>query len=343
VPTLNERAEAILKALIQLYVHDGHPIGSRTLAREGGLDLSPATIRNVMYDLEDLGLIRAPHTSAGRVPTPKGYRFFVDTLLRVKAPDETVVREIEGRLAGESDPALLMTGASRMLSRLTRYAGVVLVPGAGAAKFRQIEFLALGPGRVLAILVTDDGRVQNRVVPTDHQYSASELVEAANCFNESYTGRALSEVRRALYESLRRHTDEMHRGMQTAVAMAGRMFTDEASEDENVVLSGEENLFAVPDLSQVDTLQKLFDAFKTKQDLLDLLDRSMKVSGVSIFIGDESGYQALHDCSVVTATYTSEGRIVGTIGVIGPTRMAYEEVIPVVDITARLLSASLSS
>jgi heat-inducible transcriptional repressor len=236
-----------------------------------------------------------------------------------------------------------MSGASRLLSRLTRYAGVVLVPGAGATRIRQIEFLALGPGRVLAILVTDDGRVHNRVVPTARQYSPAELVEAANFFNESFSGHALSEVRRALLESLRRHTDEMHRAMQAAVAMAGRMFAAEEGGEEEVLLSGEENLFAVPELSQVDTLQKLFDAFKTKQDLLDLLDRSMKVSGVSIFIGDESGYRALHDCSVVTATYSAEGRIVGTIGVIGPTRMDYEEVIPVVDITARALSASLSS
>jgi heat-inducible transcriptional repressor len=340
---LNDRAETLLRSLIEIYINEGQPVGSRTLARQIQLNLSPATVRNVMSDLEDLGLIHSPHTSAGRIPTQKGYRLFVDSLLQIKPLEQLTLEEMQDKFFNESDPQLLLTKASELLSQVTHFAGVVLIPGQRSSLFRQIEFVRLAPQRVLTILVTDDGRVQNRVIPTDRSYSASELVEAANFFNQVYAGTLLADVRRGLLKEMQKDSDEMHRIMATALAVAGKLFDDEDDSSDAVMLSGEENLLNVPDLCQIEKLQKLFDAFKTKQDLLDLLDRSMKVSGISIFIGGESGYRSLDDCSVVTAPYDHDGEIIGTVGVIGPTRMSYEEVIPVVDVTARLLSGALST
>ncbi len=339
---LSARGEKLLKTLIELYISEGQPVGSRTLARHANVQLSPATVRNVMSDLEDLGLIKAPHTSAGRVPTQQGYRFFVDSLLKVRPLNPSSVEEIHERLSAESDPQLLVASASELLSQVTHFAGVVLLPGQHSAKFRQIEFLSLSPERVLTILVTDDGRVQNRVIPTDREYSSSELVEAANFFNDLYGGSSLAEVRKRLLNEMQKDSEEMHRIMKAALSMARSLFEKEEADTDEVLLSGEANLLTVPDLCQIDTLQTLFDAFKAKQDLLDLLDRSMRVNGISIFIGDESGYEALTACSVVTAPYEVDGRLIGTLGVIGPTRMSYEDIIPVVDITARLLSGALS-
>lgn len=339
---LGERAETLLKALIELYIIEGQPVGSRTLARHADLNLSPATVRNVMSDLEELGLIQAPHTSAGRIPTQLGYRFFVDSLLTIKPLNVEAVESIQSRLSTESDPKMILAGASEMLSKVTHFAGLILIPGQENARFRQIEFLSLSDVRVLTILITDDGRVQNRVIPTDREYSEAELTQAANYFNEVYNGSSLAQVRRALLGEMKTDSDKMHNIMKTAVTMAGKFFDEEEREKDDVVLSGEENLLNIPDLCQIDTLQKLFDAFKTKQDLLDLLDRSMRVNGISIFIGGESGYRALDDVSVVAAPYETDGSVVGTVGVIGPTRMDYEEVIPVVDVTARLLSGALS-
>ncbi len=340
---LSERAETLLKKLIQLYIVGGQPVGSRTLAKEAQLDLSPATIRNVMSDLEELGLIQAPHTSAGRVPTQKGYRLFVDTLLKVKPLNRNSVREIEEKLSGEMDPKVLLTNASNMLSQITRFAGVILIPGQDNAKFRQIEFLKLSANRVLTILVTEDGRVQNRVIPTEREYTDSELIEAANFFNAMYSGSLLGYVRRRLLQDMESDSDEMHRITRTALAMAGQLLASEEGEGDKVMLSGEANLLNIPEFCQLDKLQALFDAFKTKRDLLDLLDRSIKANGISIFIGDESGYESLHECSLVVAPYDMDGARIGTVGVIGPTRMAYAEVIPIVDVTARLLSGALSS
>ncbi len=340
---LNDRAETLLRTLVELYINEGQPVGSRTLARQLKLNLSPATVRNVMSDLEDLGLIHSPHTSAGRIPTQEGYRFFVDSLLRIKPLEQITLEEMQDKFSNESDPQLLLTKASELLSQVTHFAGVVLIPGQRSSLFRQIEFVRLASQRVLTILITDDGRVQNRVIPTDRSYAASELVEAANFFNQVYAGTSLADVRRGLLKEMQKDSDEMHRITATALAVAGKLFDDEDDGGDAVMLSGEENLLNVPDLCQIEKLQKLFDAFKTKQDLLDLLDRSMKVSGISIFIGGESGYRSLDDCSVVMAPYDHDGEIIGTVGVIGPTRMSYEEVIPVVDVTARLLSGALST
>ena len=339
---LSDRAETLLRELVRRYISDGEPVGSRTLSRESGLELSAATIRNVMADLEDLGLIRSPHTSSGRVPTQLGYRVFVDTMLKVKPLDAASVNEINSGLASARDPDELMSMASELLSQITQFAGVVLLPGGEPANLRQIEFLPLAEDRILAILVTEDGRVQNRVLFVDRKYTPGELVEAANFFNERYSGCALNEVRRRLVQDMEHDSISMNRMMRTAVNMAKELFGDETASD-SVVVSGETNLMSVPDFDQVEKLREIFDAFKAKQDLLQLLDKSMNARGISIFIGEESGYNALTDCSVVTAPYESDGRCIGVLGVVGPTRMSYEDVIPVVDITARFLGTALKS
>ena len=339
---LNERADHLLKLLIRRYVSDGEPVGSRTLSRDPGLDLSAATIRNVMADLEELGLIRAPHTSAGRIPTQLGYRVFVNSLLKVQMPDHSGSREIASALTGAKGTDELLDTASELLSDITQYAGVIMLPDNETAKLRQVEFLQLSEDRVLAILVTDDGRVQNRVLSLDKKLSAAELVEAANFFNSRHVGRTLQEVRHQLLLDMQRDSDAMNRMMRTAVEMTSQLLDDEEG-SEGVVVKGETKLLGIPDFDQLGKLREIFDAFKTKQDLLGLLDKSMRASGVNIFIGEESGYSALTDCSVVTAPYESDGKCIGVIGVIGPTRMSYEKVIPVVDVTARVLGNALRS
>ncbi len=340
---LSPRAEALLKALIERYISDGQPVGSRTLSKQAGLELSPATIRNVMADLEDLGLISSPHTSSGRVPTALGYRMFVDSLLTVRPLDSAEIYRMGDELAYDGDPMHLMESASSLLSQVTRLAGIVLVPRQEES-FRQIEFLSLpAANRVLVILVTSSGRVHNRVIRVDRHYSAAELVEAANCFNDLYSGRPLSEIRNSLLADLQSDGDAMQRAVKNATDMARHVFADSESSALDLVVSGEANLLQIPDLGDVEKLRKLFDAFTTKRDLLHLLDRSMHAESIQVFIGSESGYQALDECSVVMAPYQADGRVVGTVGVIGPTRMAYDQVISIVDVTARLLGGVLST
>lgn len=339
---LNPRAENLLKILIERYISDGQPVGSRTLAKELDNELSPATIRNVMADLEEMGLIRAPHTSAGRIPTPLGYRVFVDTMLKVRPLDENEVRQLEGGLTARPDSGQLMESASSLLSQVTRMAGIVMVPRQEQTELRQIEFLQLSGNRVLAILVTRDGGVHNRIIVTERAYAPSELVEAANYFNEAYTGRSLSEVKQKLLAAMQQDTDAMQRAMRTAMAMARQMFSDTAESEPGLLVRGESNLLDMPGLGDLRKLRRLFDTFNTKRDLLHLLDQCLRSNGVQIFIGEESGYQALEECSVVAAPYQVDGRIVGMLGVVGPTRMPYEHVISIVDVTARLLGGALS-
>jgi len=339
---LNPRAETLLKALIERYISDGQPVGSRTLAKDLNNELSPATIRNVMADLEELGLIRAPHTSAGRIPTALGYRIFVDTLLKVRTLDEAELRHMEGEITAAPDPSQLAESTSSLLSQVTRMAGIVMLPRQEDTTVRHIEFLQLAPTRVLAILVTLDGRVHNRVVVTDRRYSPAELTEASNYFNETYKGRALAEVKQALLAAMQRDSESMERSMRTAMNMARQMFSETPDAGPDLVVKGESNLLDVPELGDVRKLRLLFDTFNTKRDLLHLLDQCMRTQGVQIFIGGESGYSALEECSVVAAPYQVDGRIVGMLGVVGPTRMSYEHVIPIVDVTARLLGGALS-
>ncbi len=333
---LDNRAQTLLKALVERYIADGQPVGSRALAKISGLELSPATIRNIMADLEELGLVASPHTSAGRIPTPRGYRLFVDSLLTVQPIDESAV---EARLQSGTSSHKIIASAAQVLSQLSQFAGVVLAPRRDSV-FQQIEFLRLSEKRILLVIVTPNGDVQNRLLLTECDYSPSQLVQAANYINQHYAGLPLDEVRLKLTEELRQLRDNITQLMQAAVEAGSAAMREE---EEAVVISGERNLLSVTDLaSNMGSLRKMFDLFEQKTSLAALLDNSSKASGVQIFIGGESQLVPLEEMSVVTAPYESNGRIVGTLGVIGPTRMAYERVIPIVDITARLLSNALS-
>lgn len=333
---LDSRAQTLLKALVERYIADGQPVGSRALSRISGLELSPATIRNIMSDLEALGLVASPHTSAGRIPTPRGYRLFVDSLLTVQSIDESAV---ESRFHGGHSSQKIITSAAQVLSSLSHFAGVVLTPRREMT-FQQIEFLRLSEKRILLVIVAPNGDVQNRLMLTEADYTPPELVQAANYINQHYAGRSFDEVHIKLTDELRQLRDEMMTLMQAAV-QAGSDAMTEASED--VVISGERNLLSVTDLSSnMGSLRRMFDLFEQKTTLAALLDQSSKATGVQIFIGGESQVVPLEEMSVVTAPYEANGRIVGTLGVIGPTRMDYERVIPIVDITARLLSNALS-
>jgi heat-inducible transcriptional repressor len=338
----SDRAQHLLRALIQRYIRDGQPVGSRTLSKDSGLDLSPATIRNVMSDLEDMGMVSAPHTSAGRVPTPKGYRLFVDTLVRYRQPKDDDIDELRSQIQRKvDDEGALVSSVSNLLSDFTNLAGVVTVPHAQHAALRQIEFLPLSENRILAILVINDREVQNRILHTDKDYTASELQQAANFINEHYAGKELSQVRKRIVEDLDQTRDSMNQAMHDIIAVAQSAMKEAPQSRGEFVLAGETKLMGFAELSDVDTLRRLFDAFSRKRLILDLLDRSIHANGVQIFIGAESGYEMLDDCSIVTAPYHLDDDTVGVLGVIGPTRMAYDRVVPIVDITARLLRAAL--
>lgn len=333
---MDERARLLLKALIERYIAEGEPVGSRSLAKISGLELSAATIRNVMADLEELGFVASPHTSAGRIPTPRGYRLFVDSLLSVQPLEQQHTQLIEGSLS-ITEPQRAIQTAAQMLSQLSHFAGVVVTPKR-AATFRQLEFLRLSDKRVLLIIVTPEGDVQNRVLVTERPYSQAQLVEAANLLNEHFAGLSFDEVRTRLQSELASLRQEVGALMEAAV-QAG---AEAVQSNEQVVISGERNLFGVPDwTSNAERMRAAFDLFEHKTRLLQLLDLSGRAQGVQIFIGGESETLPLDEMSLVAAPYEVDGQVVGTLGVIGPTRMAYERVIPIVDITARLLSNAL--
>lgn len=343
-PIPSNRGQHLLRVLIQRYIRDGQPVGSRTLSKDPGLDLSPATIRNVMSDLEEMGLVSAPHTSAGRVPTPRGYRLFVDTLVRYRQPGDEDIQKIQQQIKGEYDnPGALVSVVSSMLSEFTSMAGVVTVPRAPQVMLRQIEFLPLSENRVLVILVMNDREVQNRILHTDRDYSSSELQQAQNFINEHYAGTDLHSVREHLLKDLDETRDSMNQAMHDIIAVAHSALGSAAHPDDEYVLAGKTKLMEFAELSDIDTLRRLFDAFSRKRLILDLLDRSINADGVQIFIGEESGYGIFDDCSVVTAPYHIDDDTVGVLGVIGPTRMAYDRVVPIVDVTARLLESALGS
>jgi len=336
---LDERSRTLLKTLIERYIADGQPVGSRALSKFSGLDLSAATVRNVMADLEDLGFIASPHTSAGRVPTSRGYRFFVDSLLTIKPLESEKIHSIEGQLH-PSHPKQLISNASHLVSELTHFAGIVLTPRRQAPRIRQIEFVSLSEKRILLILVTADGDVQNRILFTERAYSPSELVEASNYLNQHFAGKDFEQIRSRLKDDLIRLRGDLQ-GLMAAALAAG----DEAlnRSDERYVITGERHLLEVEELSSnMKRLRELFDLFEQRSALMQLLDVSHRAEGVQIFIGGESGLAPLDECSVVTAPYEVDGQVVGSVGVIGPTRMAYERVIPIVDITAKLLSSALT-
>ena len=343
-PVPNERAQCLLKALIQRFIRDGQPVGSRTLSRDSGLELSPATIRNVMSDLEDLGLVSAPHTSAGRIPTSQGYRLFVDSLVRYKQPKEGDIRKLQSKFTEQQDdPDALLSSVSSLLSNLTSLASVVTVPRGPRAILRQIEFLALSDNRVLAILVINDREVQNRILHTEQPHTPGELQKAANFINDNYVGHDLMQVRKRLIDDLDKTRDSMNQAMHDIISVAQSAMEGAAAPQGEFVLSGETNLMDFAELSDIETLRRLFDAFSKKRFMLKMLDKSINASGVQVFIGEESGFQILDDVSVVTAPYRLDSDMIGVIGVIGPTRMAYDRVVPIVDITARLLASAMST
>ncbi|MCC9598656.1 heat-inducible transcriptional repressor HrcA [Rubrivivax sp. JA1055] len=339
---LDDRAKTLLKALVERYIADGQPVGSRTLSRASGLDLSPATIRNVMADLEELGLIASPHTSAGRIPTARGYRLFVDTMLTARPIDlQTVAPELAAarEQLHPDQPQRVIAQAASLLSNLSSFVGVVSAPRK-AGLIHHIEFLRLGERRVLVILVAPDGDVQNRVIFTARDYTQAELIEATNFLNAHYTGLAIEEVRERLKHEVDALRGEIAQLMQAAVQAGEEL----AGRSENVVVSGEHNLLGVQDLGHdMAGLRRLFDVFEQKTELMRLLDVSSRAEGVRIYIGGESQVVPFEELSVVTAPYEVDGRIVGTLGVIGPTRMAYDRMIRIVDITARLVGNALSS
>ena len=343
---LNERAQHLLRILIESYIRDGQPVGSRALSRESGLQLSSATIRNVMADLEELGFVASPHTSAGRVPTDKGYRFFVDTLLQLRPLDEVASAEIRRQFEASRDSSSsgdLIATVSQLLSSATRLAGVVTLPRTRQAAVTQIEFVALSENRVLVVLVFNDREVQNRIIQLERHFSPDELKRASNYLNEQFRGRSLREVRQEILRQLSEARAHMNQIMLDAISVAQQVFDAGDESRLEYVIKGETNLMGMAELTSVEKLRRLFEAFNEKRDFLHLLDHSLKAEGVQIFIGHESGYQILDDCSVVTAPYVDGDSVVGVLGVIGPTRMAYERVIPIVDVTAKLLGSALNA
>ena len=341
---LDERTQHLLRSLVESYIRQGQPVGSRSLARDSGLELSSATVRNVMSELEACGLIVSPHTSAGRVPTAKGYRVFVDSLLTVKPLNTAEVRRIESELISLDDSSIdsLIGRASGLLSEVTHLAGVVMLPSQKALALQHIEFMSLSDSRVLAILVINKDEVRNVIVNTEREYSKSELEQVANYLNSAFAGKGLSAVREKLLKEMRQAKADLDETMRMAIDMADKVFLPEEGEHGDYVMAGETNLMGFEGLSQMEKLRCLFNAFSEKQDILYLLDNCMQANGMKIFIGEESGYQVLDECSVVAAPYEVDGERVGVLGVIGPTRMAYERVIPIVDVTAKLLGNALN-
>jgi heat-inducible transcriptional repressor len=330
---LDERAKLLLKALVERYIADGQPVGSRTLSKASGLELSPATIRNVMSDLEELGLIASPHTSAGRIPTVRGYRLFVDTML-------TVQRErLNAPTLVADQPQKVIANAANLLSSLSQFVGVVMAPRRTSV-FRHIEFLRLSEKRLLLIIVSPEGDVQNRVIFTQSDYTSSQLTEAANYLNANYSGMAIEQVREKLQHEVESLRSEIATLMQAAVQVGSEALT-QAQDD--VVIAGERNLLSVSDFSgDMGHLRRAFDLFEQKTQLMRLLDVSSQAEGVRIFIGGESQIVPFEELSIVSAPYEVDGVVVGTLGVIGPTRMPYDRMIQIVDITSRLVSNALS-
>ncbi len=339
---INERAQLLLKTLIERYIRDGQPVGSRRLQEESGLPVSAATVRNVMSDLERLGFITAPHTSAGRIPTSRGYRLFVDSLVTMKPLDQQAISNLQKELDPDKSSQELAQSASQILSSITSQAGLVTLPKPEKAELRQVEFLPLSGYRVLMIMVINEREVQNRVVHTTREYSELELQQATAMINQRYAGQSLSEVRRAVLAAMQQDKDSIDRYMQTTLDLASKAFEGGPEDDStDYVMAGEKRLVNMSSEEDIERLQSLFEAFEQKKEILELVDRCIKSERVQIFIGEESGYEMLGGFSLITAPYQTGSNSLGVLGVIGPTRMAYEQVIPVVDITAQILSVAL--
>ena len=339
---LSDRAKQVLKVLIDLYIVDGQPVGSKTIAQLPDLVCSPATIRNVMSDLEALGLLVSTHTSAGRIPTAEGFRLFIDSLLTVKPLDEQAVLSFQQQVAQQHDPRRLIQSTSTLLSQMTQLAGVVTTPKRNQVIFSQIEFLKLSPQRVLVVLVLNNAEVENRIIITPREFSSSELTQSANYLTQQFGGLALTDVRQALVAILQQEKNQIDTQMQAVMSVAEQTL-EEIDSTPDYAVSGQNNLVQSIDDTQVDSLKRLFDAFTEKQDILQLLDQCIKADGVQIFIGEESGVFGMQNYSLVTAPYQADDTAIGIIGVIGPTRMAYDRVVPLVDMTSKILSMAMEN
>lgn len=338
---LNDRSLQLLKNLVERYIQSGQPVGSKLLSQDFDQKLSSATIRNIMADLEELGLIYSPHHSAGRIPTVSGYRLFVDSLLTVKPLAEQDLHYLHQGLENTHNSSDIVAVASKVLSEVTQMAGIVTLPRREMAYLNHIEFLPLSHNRILVIFVTDEQEVHNKIIQPNKAFSPAELQQAANYLNSIYAGRSLAAVREAVLSQLQQTQQLLNQEMLDAISIAQLALVPEQKKDD-YVLSGQTNLMGFSELSDTDRLRQLFEAFNQKQGVLQLLDQCLTADGVQIFIGAESGYYALEQCSLVTRSYSVSDEVVGVLGVIGPTRMAYEKIIPFVDVTAKLLGAALN-
>lgn len=340
-PIISERAAILLKKLVASYISDGQPVGSKQLAEEADLKISSATIRNVMSDLEKKGLVMAPHTSAGRVPTEQGLKLFVDNLLDVQPLKKSLLEKVQHKLDPDQDADALINQASQLVSELTQMAGVVTVPKTEQFVMRHIEFLPLPDRRVLAILVLNEKDVQNKVLHLERDYSQDELVSAANFLNQQFSGKDVQAIREYLLEDLDQTREDMNTAMRIAVDVAGKVLSSETDDSDALIVQGETNLVRYGDKADPVQLQHLFEIFERKRELLGLFDRCVSSEGVKIFIGSDAGFDGLGDCSVITSTYSVDDKPLGVLGVIGPARMHYDHIVPVVDVTARLLGEAL--
>ena len=330
----------LFSVLVDEYLEKGNPIGSQHLADSVEITVSSATVRNIMAELESQGLVRSPHTSAGKIPTHRGLRFFIDSLILVQPLDQAVQYHVQDALTGDLSPTELVESASQMLSQISSLAGIVSTPRPEQVALRKVEFLRLSGSRVLTILVVNEREVQNRVIETDREYTETELHQAANYINHEFAGMSLTQIRSGVLDSMRTDKERMNDLLQTALDIASKTFAQPEEEpDHDVVVSGERNLVSL--LSSSEEVQRLLDAFTSKSAIVHLLDRCIGSEGVQLYIGEESGYGPFGDFSLISTQYEVEGRVAGTMGVIGPTRMSYNKVIPLVDITARLLGSAL--
>ncbi len=338
----DERTSQLMKVLVESYINDGLPVGSKALVQSSGLKVSPATVRNVMADLEKMGLIHAPHTSAGRVPTVQGYRLFVDSLLSVKQPDEQLLEQLTAHISHSDDQGETLESAMDMLSGMTQMAGLVVLPKKELIALTQIEFIPLSNKRVLAVLIQSDNEVQNRVLQMEHDYAPAQLQQMSNYLNSFLAGKSIKAACQTLLQEMEKTRRQMDDMMRSAIQMATHAFAEHHEAQDDFMISGETNLMQYADNSDMNRMRQLFEAFHEKQHILGLLSKVSDADGVQLFIGQESGYGPLDDCSVIAAPYQIDGQSMGVLGVIGPTRMAYDKVIPIVDLTAKLLTTALN-
>lgn len=341
-PVLNDRARQLLKALIDCYIREGQPVGSKKLSETAGLNISTATIRNVMASLDHMGLISSPHTSAGRIPTEQGFRLFVDSMLELSPLEKALQQKLQHYLNPDQNKDRLIESASSLLSDITHMAGIISIPKGGQSSLRQIEFLSLPDNRILAILVINEKEVQNRVIHVEREYTQDELTRISNYLNQHFTGQDIFELRSRMLKELQQARNQVDDFMKNAIEIADQALKPEQSGQTNYVVQGQANLIRFNPVEDTKKLQQIFEVFERKRDILNLLDRCIKAEDIQVFIGREAGVDVFDECSIITAPYGVNGEILGVLGVIGPTRMQYSKVISIVDVTARLLGSALN-